>query len=215
MAFVNQEESDGEDDGLPSGPHRKACKKVKEVKKVFAYHFENNWQLGIVHDRINEMRDRIKDIQDRAREVTSGADSDEIKGEVDEIGLKIAEFLEEMKVMTEWRESVISKNKRIQKDMSKVLRKVETLVYEDLDKIGTLEDESIIQIFNDDSEIMTEINQRLADLKSRTQEIRRNITKNGVRLEDIDFKTLQYRKRIKQIQGAEEDDGDKRRCCIT
>ena len=161
------------------------------------------------------MHDRIKDIQDRAREVTSGADSDEIKGEVDEIGLKIAEFLEEMKVMTEWRESVISKNKRIQKDMSKVLRKVETLVYEDLDKIGTLEDESIIQIFNDDSEIMTEINQRLADLKSRTQEIRRNITKNGVRLEDIDFETFQYRKRIKQIQGAEEDDGDKRRCCIS
>ena len=109
MEFVNQEDSDSEDD-LPLRIlpfHRKAREKVKEVEGVLAYHYENNWQLGIVHDRIREMHDRIKDICDRAREVTSGLSddfpsdlSDEIKREVDEIRSKIAQFVEEMKVIT-------------------------------------------------------------------------------------------------------------------
>ena len=205
MEFVNQEEeSDSDDDRhltLPE-PHRKAREKLHVVNGMESYFYENNWQLGIVGDRINEMNERMKDINDRmmdiherTRENSSERDIDEIRKELIEIEPKIGEFLDELRVMFEWTGSVIPKNKTIREEFDELLKKIERLK-------------------NGESGIETAINQSLADVRTSVEEIRENITKSGVRLEEIDVETLKIRRKIKQIQGADEDDGDKRSCCV-
>ena len=208
MEFVNQEESDSDDDRplrLPE-PHRKAREKIDEVEGLLAYFHENKWQLGIVNERIEEMNSRMKDINDRmmdiherTRENSSDGDIGESRQELIEIEPKIrpkiGEFFDELRVMLEWTGSVIPKNKTIKEEFDELVKKIERLK-------------------NGESEIETAINQSLADVRTSVEEIRQNITKSGRRLEEIDVETLKIRRKIKQIQGADEDEGDKRSCCV-
>lgn len=201
MEFVHDDGSDSDDDVPPMlrGLHRKVREKIEEVEAVLTEHNENHWQLGIVIDRISEMNERMTDIFERTMEISSGEDNGEsgreVKEEIAEIFSKIKEFFEELKQMIESVSIIQQKNKTIREGLVEAAR-------------------NINQLKGEEPEIEVKIIQSLADLKTIVMGIRQNITKAGVRLEEIDFMTRQIRKRIKQLQGEDEDDGDKRRCRV-
>ena len=194
MEFVHDDGSDSDDDVPPMlrGLHPKVREKINEIEVILTEHNENHWQLGIVIDRISEMNERMIDIFERTMEISSGEPGEDIGESGREVKKEIKDFIEELKQMVESVSSIIQKNKTIREGFFEAV-------------------ENMKQLKGEEPEMEVEINQNLAELKTVVMEIRQNITRSGVRLEEIDFLTRQLRKRIKQVKGDDEDDGDERR----
>ena len=146
-----------------------------------------NERISDIVKRTGEMNKRTKDIVEKTCEISRGERKDEILQDIAEIADSSSN---ELMVMV-----IIPKNKTIKEGLDEPVKNIK-------------------QLQNGETEIEAEINQKLADLKTSVQEIRQNIMKAGVRMEEIDFGTRKLRKRIKKLQGDDEDDGDEPRCRV-
>lgn len=150
-----------------------------------------NERISDIVKRTGEMNKRTKDIVEKTCEISRGEDIGKRKDEILQDLAEIADSSSnELMVMV-----IIPKNKTIKEGLDEPVKNIK-------------------QLQNGETEIEAEINQKLADLKTSVQEIRQNIMKAGVRMEEIDFGTRKLRKRIKKLQGDDEDDGDEPRCRV-
>ena len=150
-----------------------------------------NERISDIVKRTGEMNKRTKDIVEKTCEISRGEDIGKRKDEILQDLAEIADSSSnELMVMV-----IIPKNKTIKEGLDEPVKNIK-------------------QLQNGETEIEAEINQKLADLKTSVQEIRQNIMKAGVRMEEIDFGTRKLRKRIKKLQGDDEDDGDEPHCRV-